>query len=533
MRSAHELHQAGLKALVGRRLPVARRLLDRAREAAGEPVLIARIEASRAFLTAEQGDLAAALKLCDAALVSEEITSETAGVLHGRKALILLRIGGTPAALEAFDVGIAKLANPVELGKAHINRGNVYLARGAGQKAAEDFATAASLLRDAGNPLEAAMAEHNLGYADLLRGDLVSALAHMDAVRPTLLPLSAIGAAICNQDRAEVLMAAGLTRRGLTALDETARTYGQHRMPHRRGEAELIIARASLARDPNRASCGTRGEGRCSRASTHPRCASKAEALVHGAEVRLGRTRPSLVPRGDDLAAELDALEPPAGGRSTSGSTRLWSCFVAVSRTRRAGDCARCGSRAPHLSPYVCATATYALPWPGAGDGGRPSPTCAADWTSCTTGSRPSAAWTCRRVTGTGRSLALAGIGLALASRRSPEVLFEWSERARELGSRVQPVRPPPDPELAADLSRIRRLTMSEPDEGSAEADELARLRARVRHRVWLARGSGQIGEVVEPTELVASLGADDALVSYVWHRRRLHALVITDDTTS
>ena len=37
------------------------------------------------------------------------------------------------------------------------------------------------------------MAEHNLGYADLLQGDLVSALAHMDAVRPVLLPLSPVG----------------------------------------------------------------------------------------------------------------------------------------------------------------------------------------------------------------------------------------------------------------------------------------------------------------------------------------------------
>ena len=35
-----------------------------------------------------------------------------------------------------------------------------------------------------------------------------------------LLPQSQVVVAICNQDRAEVLMAAGLTRRGLSALDE-------------------------------------------------------------------------------------------------------------------------------------------------------------------------------------------------------------------------------------------------------------------------------------------------------------------------
>ena len=62
VRSAQELHQAGLEALVGRRLPAARRLLERAREAAVEPDLLARIDASRAFLTAELGDLMGALR---------------------------------------------------------------------------------------------------------------------------------------------------------------------------------------------------------------------------------------------------------------------------------------------------------------------------------------------------------------------------------------------------------------------------------------------------------------------------------------
>ena len=37
-----ELHQAGLEALVGRRLPAARRLFERARDEAAEPDLLAR-----------------------------------------------------------------------------------------------------------------------------------------------------------------------------------------------------------------------------------------------------------------------------------------------------------------------------------------------------------------------------------------------------------------------------------------------------------------------------------------------------------
>ena len=153
MRSAHELHQAGLEALVGRRLPAARRLLERARDEAVEPDLVARIEASRAFLIAELGDLTGALRVCRDALAMAGVTFETLGVLHSQRALILLRRGETAEALDAFGLGISMLTDPVELGKAHINRGNLHLARGAGHHAAEDFATAVTLLQRSGNEL--------------------------------------------------------------------------------------------------------------------------------------------------------------------------------------------------------------------------------------------------------------------------------------------------------------------------------------------------------------------------------------------
>ena len=54
----------------------------------------------------------------------------------------------------------------------------------------------------------------------------------------------------------------------------------------------------------------------------------KAEALVHGAEVRLGRTRPSLVERGDHLADELDSLDL----RSWAIDIRLDSALVVLRR---------------------------------------------------------------------------------------------------------------------------------------------------------------------------------------------------------
>ena len=101
MRSAAQLHEAGLEALVGRRFPAARRLLERAREAASSPDLIARIDASSAYMSAEQGDLPGALAMCEAALSRDGVTFETSGVLHSQQALILSRMGDASAALES------------------------------------------------------------------------------------------------------------------------------------------------------------------------------------------------------------------------------------------------------------------------------------------------------------------------------------------------------------------------------------------------------------------------------------------------
>jgi tetratricopeptide (TPR) repeat protein len=511
---------------------VARRHLERARVAAAEPDLIARIEASRAYLTLELGDLTGALELCDSALAMPGTTFETSGVLHSQRGLILLRLGQTAAALDAFGVGVAMLTDPLELGKALSNRGGVYLVQGAGPRAAADLEEAVRLFHGAGNHVEAAMAEHNLGYADLLRGDLVSAMAHMDAVRPTLLPLSPVGVAFTNQDRAEVLMAAGLTRSALVALDEAARTFGAHRMPHRRAEAELIIARTTLADDPRRALTTARAaRARFTRVGA-PALRLKAEALVHGAEVRLGSTRPSLVRRGDDLGAELDALGLP-----------WWAIDIrldtALVLTRRGDlDGARTRLREITVSPRAPLGVRLrerdvraAL----AERTGRPTDALAHlrrglvelhEWQS-SFGSLDLQTM----VTGHGRRLAVRGLRVAVASG-SPDVLFEWSERARTLASRVQPVRLPGDEQSQADLQELRVLATAE-DLTRSAASRQAELRQRVRERAWQSRGSGEYDDPVALSEVQSRLGAERALIAHVVTNREVAALVVTSESAT
>ncbi len=110
-----------------------------------------------------------------------------------------------------------------------------------------------------------------------------------------------------------------------------------------------------------------------------------------------------------------------------------------------------------------------------------------------------------------GAGLIMAGLSSAVRSRRH-EVVFEWSERARHLNQQVVPVRPPPDPALAADLAELRMLRSAEPD-GDWLADPAGRRAARPRARAPMV---GHRGGVV-----AASAACDEARATLAPTARR------------
>jgi hypothetical protein len=134
-------------------------------------------------------------------------------------------------------------------------------------------------------------------------------------------------------------------------------------------------------------------------------------------------------------------------------------------------------------------------------------------------------------VTGHGRRLAVRGLRVAVATG-SPDVLFEWSERARTLASRVQPVRVPGDEEVLTDLQELRSLASAE-DPSPSGAARQAELRQRVRERAWQHRGSGEYDDPVTLAAVQARLGPDRALVAHVVTSRDVAALVITSESAA
>nr|WP_237448470.1 CHAT domain-containing protein [Nocardioides flavescens] len=87
------------------------------------------------------------------------------------------------------------------------------------------------------------------------------------------------------------------------------------------------------------------------------------------------------------------------------------------------------------------------------------------------------------------------------------------------LASRVQPVRTPQDPAVAADLAELRAAPGPERE---------AELRRRVRERAWQRRGSGAYASPAPLDAVVAGLGDDTALAAYVVTAERVVALVVT-----
>ena len=124
-----------------------------------------------------------------------------------------------------------------------------------------------------------------------------------------------------------------------------------------------------------------------------------------------------------------------------------------------------------------------------------------------------------------GQPLLMDGLSSAMRSAR-PDVLFEWSERARQFNHRIVPVRPPPDPEVAAELAELRVLR------GDSVGDWLATPRAaelhdHLRRRQWSETSAAGVESHVSMDELRAALDDDTALLSFVWSEGRMVCLVV------
>lgn len=527
MLSAVELHRRGRASMDAGRYRTARRQLLTALERNADPDREVRILVNLSHVASTLGESEEALRRCDEAARLAHSPAVRA-LVHSQRAGLHLNAGDAERASALYDLAVPALTGTARA-NALMNRGVLHLQQWRLDRARSDFREAAALFEADGDETGWAQARHNVGYAALQSGDLVGALAAMDSARVHLADLSPVAAAVCDQDVAEALLAAGETREAVDLILAAARVFAQARLRQHQGECEATAARVLLFSDPRRSRRLARQAARRLRSTGNEWWALRADTVALAAESSLAPPTVAWLDRADETARALREhgldhfaqLLDLLAARFAAGLGDLDRASLLLKRghtTERDSLTERLLERSAMAARSLArGRRREALGHL------RRGLDLVHDWQS-SFGSLDLAVG----VAGSGRALALTGIREALASG-DPSLVLEWSERARELTTRVVPVRPPVDAEAADDLTRIRQLTVDEPEEGSLEAKELALLRDRVRHRAWLERGSGEVGDVVESAELIESLGDRDALVSYVWDRRRLHALIITD----
>lgn len=523
MLDAEELSRRGREASTAGRHAEAVSLLTRAVDRAADDRQRATALQSLAHATAERGSPDDGIALCREALSLDDLDETVRGTVHSQLGLLLMRRGETEAALDAFATALPLVADqPDPRGRLHLNRGIIHLQRGDPASALADFGVARASTTD---EVDRAMATHNLGYAELVRGDLVTALRLMDEAATVLAPLSPVSRAVGAADRAEVLVAAGMPLAAAEQLEEAVVTYARRRLRQFQGEALVVQARALLLVDPAGAVGAARRAHRVLEARGSTTWALRAEALALCADVRRHVARPlratswwdRTLTAGEALAERLAERGMPErtevllhlalASEQVPGAVpvpappvpraREESLDVRLLRQEvRARAVWRRGRRA----------ASFALVRDGLAD--------LHSWQS-SFGSLDLQS----SLVGHGQALARLGLRQAVADGR-PEVVHEWSERARALVARVPPVRLPVDPAAAERLATLRTLP------ASAAADDAARLRERVRQDSWYRPGAGTVLEP-RPLEAVRVALAGDTLVSYLVADGVLHAFVV------
>ncbi|GAB3603658.1 CHAT domain-containing protein [Microbacterium aureliae] len=533
--SAQELYKRGRAHLNAGRNAAARRLLLRAAERTDDPDLIARIDGSLAALVIRQGDPQTAERMCADALSRPGLSRATSAMLEGQLGLLALERGDLAAAIARFDRGIAGIGEdrehrtPMLINRsvAHMQAGHFASARADLERAAADYAAA-------GDDVERAMAVHNAGYVSLLEGDLVRALAAMAEARAVMEQASAVNAAICDLDRAEVLRDAGLTTEAEQSLERVARVFGAHRMQQARGEAELHLARSLLAHDPARAAKVAAAAARRFRTVDSEAWAARADGvrvraeLAEGVVDRDGMPAPASrrTPGADEIAEVARALR--AHGLAADATA-----VELAGRLRGATDGGRrrAPGRLPAAAPIDVRLLAHRVAVRSSLDAGRETEARRraaagldelARWQSAFASLDLQSA-----VAVHGLPLMMAGLSSAMRTGRA-DVLFEWSERARHFSQRVVPVRPSPDPAAAADLAELRSLRAESGPGDWLATPRAAELHDRVRRRQWSATGSDGLDDHVSMAELAAMLDDDTAVLSYVWSAERVACVVVT-----
>jgi tetratricopeptide (TPR) repeat protein len=466
-----------------------------------------RILTTLAYSLVEQGDTDGALEVIDSSGPDEAL----APALLATKGIVMVRSGRTAHAMAYLDRAVAAFRpeESRELATVLLNRGFQHMQLGDLRAARRDTTEAERLGASAGDDVMIFMARYNLGYITFLGGDLPGALDAMAAAE-RLAPESALG--IPALDRARMLLAAGLIGEAKDYCDSAIATFTANRAMTDLADALLVGADiAVMASDPARARGLARAAARISGRRGSVPAALLAQLAEHRAAAVLRRSQsgwpaPPTAPwrrraaseataaavlarrlaesglAQDATAAELLAAEALLDAQQVEQAARRWEgvdprraplgtrlqarlvgARIELARGRRAAGLTLLRRGLDDLASFQALFGSQDLQ------------AAAAVW---------------------GRQLSREGLRAAVHTG-SPGPILQWLERARASTTRLPHVRPPADPDLAADLGSLRvaqdaaraAVLAGRPD--PEREREVADIRRRIRARSWTLGGTG------------------------------------------
>ncbi|MCY1145080.1 CHAT domain-containing protein [Actinoplanes sp. Pm04-4] len=511
---AGRLYAAGVEASEdGRPALAVRRLRAALRLVASDPVR-GRVLVTLAWAESERGRVDLGFRLLDEA--EPLLPPPDRAVLHAQRAVLLHRNGRVERALPEFDQAIAGLSaagEPLDLIKALNNRSLVHLDAGRVAAARADLQHALRLARACEMAFAVALLTVNLGYLDVVAGDLPAALGGFASARSTYEEMAPGRLPALAIERARALVAAGLFReadRELGSAVEQARAQGQE---HTVADALQVRAEAALLAGRTESAAAWADECRVLFVRRGNRRRAALAALV---VLRAGppdvRTARRLAASLRKLGLEEDARVADLVAGSVAPGRRLDRLDTRLLRRLTRAELARAAGKPADADRELAA--------------------------GMATLQRHRARFGCLDLqTGAsahGRDLAAAGLAAALESG-SPSAVHRWSERSRAQALLLPAVRPPDDPTAAAYLEDLRqtryalRAAQLEGRATSALRGRVEALERRVRESAWSMRGVEGSAQAPAPLGSVQGrLGDETALVAYLRSGGVLRALVVT-----
>ena len=473
--------------------------------------------------------------------VLDNLLERSRGVLAGR---ILIRrvgalyvLGRNAEALHDVQTAVGLLAGAGDLvweARALHWRAAVYLALGHIERADLDYARAETLYAECGQQLEYASARQERGLAAHARGDLPTALAHLDHAE-ALYDRLGIFEADLFVNKCTVLLAAGLAADALREVTAAvARIEQDHGSPIRRAELLYSSAVAAAATDDLGLAQNHSSEAlRLFRRQQRPWWAARAELVLLHCRFADGQGSPApLLQAARRVTARLDALDP---ARAVDAHLLTGRIALARGQYDAAARYLQAAANARHRGPLRTRSVGWLAQatWCEAGQRWRGMLAACDRGLALLDLHLQTLGATELRTLATANGAALADMALRHAVRRGDARLFlQWSERWRGTVLRVSPVRPPADDDLVADLAALRtvaaRLDSAHDTRGTAPVleRERRRLETAVRQRVLHTPAvAAARAESFRTPDLLGQLGDTD-LIELTDVDGQLHAVV-------